>query len=181
VLDYSGTLTYEFLNLCTTINYHPMPDFSFEIKNSRDFFAKLLADYQEYRKDTTNSRTALNCSMTAWHLIEWIYDEFSYNTSSNFTKISSFQEHLKSLCPSLKIMQDLTNGTKHSKLTKYKPHVKEARLHEGDFSSDFSRDFDITTLEIELNDGTKKYFEDEARLVVDFWTNFLKANHAISI
>lgn len=46
-----------------------MTDFSFNIKISKDFFAKLLADYEDFVTDKTVSRTALNCTITTWHLL----------------------------------------------------------------------------------------------------------------
>jgi hypothetical protein len=158
-----------------------MADFSFEIKNSKDFFAKLLTEYEEFRQDTTVSRTALNCSMTAWHLIEWVYHEFDYKTSGQFNKLFQFQEHLKIQCPSLQIMQELTNGTKHCLLTRNNSVVKDTKLHQGPYSREYSREYDVSTLEIELNDGTKKYFEDEIELAVTFWKSYMQANHGVTI
>jgi hypothetical protein len=157
-----------------------MTNYSFDIKHSKDFFAKLLADYSDFKVDKTVSRTALNCAMTAWHLIDWIYYEFGYNNSEQFNKLSLFQEYLKLKCPSLQIMLDLTNGTKHYLLKRHQPEIKETTLHKGDFSRDFSRDFDISTLNIEMNDGTKKYFEDEIEIVVNFWIEYLYENHNIN-
>ncbi|MFC2138619.1 hypothetical protein ACFLTE_10620 [Bacteroidota bacterium] len=158
-----------------------MSDFSFNIKNSKDFFAKLLADYDDYKANKTISRTALNCAMTAWHLIDWIYYEFGYNTSGQFNKISDFQEFFKLKCPSMQIMHDLTNGTKHYLLTRHQPKIKKTDLHKGSYSNDYSRDYDISTLNIEMNDGVKKYFEDEIEIVVNFWIEYLYINHNIKI
>lgn len=155
-----------------------MNELSFDIKTSEDFLKKLLEDYSDYLIDRTSSRIALNCAMTAWHLTEWIYNEYNQSTS---VKLPQFQSSLKQQCPSLQIMHDLANGTKHYLLTKHTPTIKETELHKGVFSKQFSRQFDVSALKMELNDGTKMYFEDEIKIVVEFWKNYCHTNHNIPI
>ncbi len=157
-----------------------MNDLSFDIKTTEDFFKKLIDDSNDFLKDKTSSRIALNCAMTAWHLTEWSFNEFRSQLPSRFTSLNMWQKELKGQCPSLQIMHDLANGTKHYLLTRHIPVIKETKLHKGVFSSAFSRGFDISTLDIELNDGTKIYFEDELESVITFWKNHLKINFNIS-
>lgn len=158
-----------------------MNELSFNIKTTADFFQKLREDYEEFCKDKTSSRVALNCAMTAWHLTEWSYNEFNQQISSQFSTLASYQQGLKRQCSSLQIMHDLANGTKHYLLTRHQPVVKETNLHQGGFSSDFSRDFDISTLDIELNDGTKIYFEDEIETSINFWRQYLTSTFNLII
>jgi len=158
-----------------------MNDLSFDIKTSKDFFKKLLADYDEFCTDPTSSRVALNCAMTAWHLTEWTYSEFNHSLSNQFRTLALYQQDLKQQCNSLQTMHDLANGTKHYFLTRHRPIVKETNLHEGTFDSTFDRTFDISTLEIKLNDGTKIYFEDEIGSVITFWKLYLQSTFQITI
>lgn len=158
-----------------------MNELSFNIKTTADFFQKLREEYDEFCKDKTSARVALNCAMTAWHLTEWSYNEFNPQISSQFPTLASYQQELKRQCSSLQIMHDLANGTKHYLLTRHQPVVKETKLHKGAFSSDFSRDFDISTLDIELNDGTKIYFEDEIEIAITFWQGYLKTTFNLPI
>jgi hypothetical protein len=151
-----------------------MNDLSFNIKSTKDFYNKLKEDFMEYSEDRLSSRKALNFALTAWHLSDWTYNEFKEKLTSKHKSLNSFQANLKKLCPSLQLMHDLTNGTKHYTLTRHKPIIKETNLHIGDFNNDFSRDFDISSLVIELHDGTKVHFEDEIIIVMDFWTEYLK-------
>lgn len=150
-----------------------MSKLSFEIKTSIDFFNKLQEDYIEFSNDKTSSRVALNCAMTSWHLTEWIYNEFNTQLKLSFPTLPTFQSFIKVQCPSLQIMHDIANGTKHYKLTQHKPVIKETSIHQGAFSSEFSREFDITTLNIELNNGTELYFEDEIERSINFWRQYL--------
>ena len=158
-----------------------MNDLSFDIKTSKDFFNKLLTDYDEFSSNTTSSRVALNCAMTAWHLTEWIYSEFNQSLCNHFTTLALYQQDLKRQCTSLQIMHDLANGTKHYLLTKHRPIVKETNLHQGTFDRTFDRTFDTSTLKIELNDGTKIYFEDEIKKAINFWKQYLQLTFQITI
>ena len=157
-----------------------MNDFSFDIKTSKDFFNKLLADYDEFCSDTTSSRVALNCAMTAWHLTEWTYNEFNQSLCNHFATLTLYQQDLKRQCSSLQIMHDLANGTKHYLLTRHRPIVKETNLYEGTFDKTFDRTFDVSNLEIELNNGTKIYFEDEIKNVINFWKQHLQVTFQIT-
>lgn len=158
-----------------------MSNLSFDIKTTADFLKKLIEDYNEFLVDRTSSRVALNCAMTAWHLSEWTYNEFNQQLATQFTTLSLYQQSIKKQCPSLQIMHDLANGTKHYRLTKHVLVVKETTFHKGDFSSDFSRDFDISSLDIELKDGTKIYFEDEIETTISFWIQYLKSTFNLAI
>lgn len=158
-----------------------MNDLSFSIKKPEDFFKKLQEDYIEFCKDKTSSRVALNCAMTAWHLTEWIYNEYNSQLIHSFQKLSDFQSFIKVQCPSLQIMHDIANGTKHYRLTRHNPIIKNTNLHQGEFSNDFNRDFDISTLDIELNNGKMIFFEDEIEISISFWAQYLQSTFNLTI
>jgi hypothetical protein len=44
----------------------------FDIITSRDFLAKLEADWDDFMKEPHSARLALNCAITAFHLHEWV-------------------------------------------------------------------------------------------------------------
>ncbi len=158
-----------------------MSDFSFDINNSLDLYNKLLEDYEEFTKGSISSRLAINCAMTAWHLVDWIYHE--YADKSRYSSIGKYQAEMKSKCPSLQIMQDITNGSKHLLITKYPSKVRKTNLHKGAFQNDAFQNnaFDTTMFEIEMQDGTKLKFEDEIEKVIDFWKIYLTTELHISI
>lgn len=158
-----------------------MNELGFNIRTSLDFFKKLLEDYNDFCNDKTSSRFAMNCSLTAWHLSEWIYNEFNNLLSNQFTDLSAFQQDLKNQCSSLQIMHDIANGTKHFKLTKHNPIINDTKLYIGGFSRDFSRDFDVSSLNIILKDGNKIYFEDEIEIAIEFWRTYLTTNFHVEL
>jgi hypothetical protein len=147
-----------------------MSDLSFDIKTSADLFKILLEDYKEFDANRTSSRHALHCAIMSWHMIEWVYKEFEPQLSEDLFKKNIIQQ-----CPSLEIMRNLANGTKHNKRSGESQAIKGTELHLGVFSKEFSREFDTSHLKIELRDGRKIYFEDEIKKAMLFWTEYLKS------
>jgi hypothetical protein len=150
-----------------------MNELSFDIKDSIDFFKKLTEDHADFLKDKTSSRIALNCAMTAWHLTEWVYNEFITQLSIQFTSLVEFQNEMKKNCQSLQIMHDLTNGSKHYVLKRHIPIIKDTALHRGSYDRSYSRAYDVSNLYIQLKDGSRIFFEDEIATIVKFWEMFL--------
>jgi hypothetical protein len=146
--------------------------YSFENKTSVDKLKELLSQYEEFKKDNTSSVKATELSTNAWHLTDWVYEEFK--DAQSWTSLGNFREILYPDCPSLKIMHDITNGSKHSKVSRPKAAIKETRKKPGPFSAVFSRQFKQTTLEIELEDGSVLYFIDEIETVLEFWKEYFK-------
>lgn len=111
---------------------------------------------------------------SAWHLVDWAFEEHEKN--HNFTNIGSFRESLYPNCESLKVMHDLTNASKHKILSRPKGELKNTKEHKGDFcNKDFSsKDFNVSYLQIEKNDGTKVSFRNEIESVKNFWIEYFK-------
>jgi len=157
--------------------------YSFEIQDSRDLFLEFLRQYDEYQKDVMSSSNAVICAILAWHVIDWIYEEFPSVTESYKNK-NNFQKALKAKCLSLKYIQDITNGTKHKGIGRYTPSVRDTDAKEGSFSASFSgflhEAFDKIGLRMTLDDGSEVYFDEEIFKVKEFlhgyFTNTLGVN-----
>jgi hypothetical protein len=48
----------------------------FDITTSRDFYAKLVADFDDFMAEPDSGRLALNCAITAYHLYEWVWGDW---------------------------------------------------------------------------------------------------------
>lgn len=153
--------------------------YSFDIKSSVDLFAEFRLQVEEYRKDPVSSGKAVICAILSWHVVEWIYKEYS-NALAAFATKRDFQEFVKTQCQSLSYMQDIANGSKHRGITKYEPTVKDTNMHQGAFSSAFSKAFDVSSLRIVLDGDVFVYFDEELDRVEaylrDLFTNTLNAN-----
>ena len=151
-----------------------MPNLSFDIASSKDFYYKLIADYNDYKSDSTSSRLAINCAMTAWHLGEWLYKEFMPLLNNTFSDNKIYMAHLENIeCTALEIMHRITNGSKHCSMAGRTHSVQGTKKHVGDFSNDFSKEFDQTALLVKMDDGTEVWFEDELDAVVAFWQDYI--------
>ena len=146
-----------------------MNNYSFEIKTSKDFLNKLIIEVSDYERQLTSSRHAINAAMTAWHLVDWVYNEFNFN--STFPNFSDFKIYIKSRCPKLQIMNDIATGSKHFQINSYPPKVQETKLHEGAYSDEYSREYDISTLQVVVNNETYNFI-DELENVRDFWKEY---------
>ena len=76
-------------------------------------------------------------------------------------------------CPEMKILHDIVNTIKHKELTSPKVEIREAKSHSGDFSSDFSNDFDIARLEIHFEDGSCTNVAKLLEAAIDYWDSNL--------
>ncbi len=147
-----------------------MGSLTFGADSAKNKYEEFIEEYSEYKKDDTSKYKASNLANSAWHLVDWSFED--YKTIHNCNDIGKFRETLYPKCPNLKIMHDLANAKKHKELTRPKARLKNTRKHEGDFSSEFSSDFDISYLEIELENGDILNFEDEIDKVKEFWENY---------
>ena len=130
---------------------------------------------QRLRADDLNADLARDCACKAWHLCDHVFA--ALDPHSRFPNPKTLKAHVCGVCPDLAYLRDICNETKHGKITRYAAKVKEARHHRGDFSSrDFSHDFDISRLEIELDGGQELLFLDVADRAVRFWSDFFRAN-----
>jgi hypothetical protein len=156
------------------------PSNSFEIENSKGFFAILCDEYADFDKEHLNPRYAINCAITSWHLTDWTYQEF-FKTDSRFqdsredkktiSGLSKYQEFLKTKCSELEYMRMITNGLKHCKINQQYHTV----ISSGDFSPyDFHRNDFLVPRFIIINDNDDELdFENLFLKTKNFWKTFL--------
>lgn len=90
----------------------------FDIITSRDFLAKLEAEYHDFKAEPDSTRHALNCIITAYHLHEWIWGDWLKSDYATWKRLGirddeSFKKWLDGACPGFNVMQSLANGAKH--------------------------------------------------------------------
>ncbi len=132
---------------------------------------------KRFEDNDLNEDLARECACKAWHLCDQVFNVLGSN--SPFPSLRNLQNHTKETCPELAYLQDICTESKHAEITRHPPRIKEARHHRGDFSREFSEEFDVSRLEIELLDGRTHSFRDVVSRAVDFWYDFFK-NHGIA-
>lgn len=84
-------------------------------------------------------------------------------------------------CPDLRVIHDITNTSRHFELNRSKSSLKDTRKHEGIFDYTFDSFFDVSKLEVLLDDGIVISALNLIKTVLDFWINFFKDNYNIKI
>jgi len=147
-----------------------MASLNFGNDSALDKFNEFLRDYKDFKLDADSIKKGTGIAISAWHLTDWVYSEFK--GVSNYKDLGEFRLSLYPSCPSLKIMHDIATAAKHKTVSLPKANLKSTRKHMGAFSREFSKDFDISYLEVELDSGYRLDFEDEIDKVKVFWEEF---------
>ena len=139
--------------------------------DAKSALAALEDAIERFKEDELNRDLARECATKAWHFCDHVFNEHAERFP--FAGLGDFQEHVRSACPELEHLQVICNASKHGDRLRRTGQVKEARRHGGAFSRDFSREFGVSRLVIELTDGTTVDFEDALDRAIAFWFDFV--------
>lgn len=143
----------------------------FGIENSKDRLQLLEENFSKLREDPLNISLAEHACSDAWHLIDWILVD-KKETDPTLTK-EQFRIKVYKDCPEIKILHDLANSIKHKELNSPKVRIVRTRKHGGNFNSDFSKDFNVSRLEIHFEDDTKIDLDDLVKTAIGYWNQLL--------
>ena len=154
---------------------------SFGIETPTDLLDKLIEEYWDFaRSHCLSARHAINATMTAYHLHEWVWGGFVKGrpdlhstwqlSPGERSGCEHFKKWLGTQCPAFPDAEKVTNGTKH-----FDHSAISTGEHQGIFQrSAFQENaFDVSYLWIE-EDGRKRRAEDFIKELVDYWTAFFK-------
>lgn len=91
----------------------------FDINNSRDFYQKLLEDFDDYMGNLNSARHALNCAIAAHHMHDWVWADFLKEDDqlrAKFgidKKLTSFIKWIEAQSIWFGMVQSISNGSKH--------------------------------------------------------------------
>lgn len=155
-------------------------DYSFSINTFEEYWKSTIRTVEQYLADELNEELAINCANKLWHLCDWYFKE--NENDLNLKQLSDFQGLCGSENCNLRIMRDICNGCKHASIGRTRnPMIRKTSKHCGSFSSDFSRGYDVSVLEIELTDGAKVYFDDIVKDVFNYWSDKIKLNKSLNV
>jgi hypothetical protein len=149
---------------------------AFGSKNFGGKLEELLSQFDDFRDDDTSEIKANSLAISCWSLEEWAFKDPTI--SFTYRDRHSYRNALFEKCPSLAILHDIATSAKHNEVSRPKATIKNngTNLVGGAFSNGFSRGFDISRLEIELEDDSILDYYDEVEKVVEFWKDFFKAH-----
>jgi hypothetical protein len=90
----------------------------FDINNSRDFYQKLLEDFDDFMGHQDSARHGMNCAITAHHMADWVWVDFLKTDAALRMKMgiknrSDFKSWIDSQSVWYAMVQDISNGSKH--------------------------------------------------------------------
>jgi hypothetical protein len=90
----------------------------FDITNSRDFYQKLLEDFDDFMGQRDSARHAMNCAITAHHMADWVWGDFVKNGVALKAKLgikdkNDFTRWIDSQTVWYGPVQGISNGSKH--------------------------------------------------------------------
>jgi len=141
-------------------------DSLFNRRSPLDWMPRLRALGARCRVDLVDVDAAVEFAVAAWSMVDLVRHE------RNLPR--SFAQDVKRQCPSLAYMQDIATQRKHGEITRYAPQLKTTNLHGGAFSADFSRDFDVSRLELTTVEGRRVLFIDAMEATIRFWETYFK-------
>lgn len=157
-----------------------MTNHSYEIRTTADFFKKLLDEREDFLKNPTSSRHAINCALTGWHLYEWVYNEYhSHPFMQQFNK-KKFEKWLLTRDIEFKLIKDLADGSKHFYLGRSDKSLLGTYLkRKGDIVGSRPLAEDALILQMKFMNGAWMSFDDLFYFVTVFWYEFL--DHKLGI
>lgn len=90
----------------------------FDLTTSRDFYAMLVEDFDDFMAEPHSARRAVHCAITAYHLHEWVWGDWlkADHVTRAALKIrdrDSFLSWIGRHSVWFLFIQELANGTKH--------------------------------------------------------------------
>lgn len=150
-------------------------DQSFGIQTAQDFVNDLvLPDLEAFRQRSLDPGAAIRVAVSFAHLVEWVFQD---QNSLDLTRIGianpasavALRDEIENRCPELRWLRDVSNGSKHCVITKYKPEVMGSAVAEwgqlnwGEFPAD------RPVFAISLKQGEYKNYENVVEAAASFW------------
>jgi hypothetical protein len=90
----------------------------FDINNSRDFYQKLLEDFDDFMDHMDSARHGMNCAITAHHMADWVWVDFlkgdvALRAELGIKDKEGFMRWIDAHSVWYGIAQSISNGSKH--------------------------------------------------------------------
>jgi hypothetical protein len=90
------------------------------MENSKDFYEKLLAEFDEFMEHQDSARHAMNCAITGFHLHDWVWNDYLKQDATLRATLGigkKKHEFLKWIINSgsiwFSLVEEIANGSKH--------------------------------------------------------------------
>ena len=149
----------------------------FDINNARDFYQKLLEDFDDYMQRPDSARHAMNCAITAHHMADWVWGDFvrgdaSLKAKLGIKKKQDFMAWIDGQTVWYGLVQSISNGSKHF----IRENAKGTQKVQGYGMGGFGQGpYGMSYLAIEVSQTDPKNMEVSMlfEVVIRFWRDFL--------
>jgi hypothetical protein len=152
----------------------------FDMVNSRDFYQKLLEDFDDFLLQPDSARHAMNCAITAHHMADWVWGDFVKSDAAlkirlGVRDIHDFLRWIDTQTVWYGLVQSLSNGSKHF----IRKAAEGTQKIEGFGMGGFGQGpFGMSYLAIEVSPTDPKFLPMDQlfEVVIRFWRDFLRDN-----
>jgi len=89
------------------------------LNNSRDFYEKLLAEFDDFMVQQDSARHAMNCAITAHHMHDWVWSDYLKNDGDARARMGigkdkiEFAQWIERHSVWYGLVRAISNGSKH--------------------------------------------------------------------
>jgi len=155
----------------------------FDFRDSRDFYLKLLADFDDFMENQDSARHAMNCAITAHHMHDWVWNDFLKGDETTRKRMgiskdkTDFVRWIDANSIWFGMVQEISNGTKHFGR---QPSFETRRVSGYGMGGYGVGPYGHSYLQIDLgeNAGECRFMTvaDLLEVVVRFWRDFLRGH-----
>jgi len=150
----------------------------FDITNSRDFYQKLLEEFDDFMQQLASSRHAMNFAITAHHMADWVWGDFVKGDPALKAKLGiktkdDFMAWIDTQTVWYRVVQGISNGSKHF----IRENAKGTQKNEGWGMGGYGQGpYGQSHLAIAVSETEPKNLEVSMlfEVVVRFWRDFLR-------
>jgi hypothetical protein len=151
------------------------------IDNSRDFYVKLLAEFDDYLEIPDSARHAMNCAITAYHVHDWVWNDFLKEDAVTRAKLgigkkkASFVEWITRQFVWFSLVGEIANGSKHfGRSTSFNMPLVNDYVEEGYAEPGYVESYFAIDMGDHVKDARYLPLSFLFEAVVRFWRDFFE-------
>lgn len=153
------------------------------LDNPKDFFEEVTRpNYNEFFSTPSSFKTAFGLAMSIYNICEWIFEfnqtDVEKKFGKAFGKANDFWKEVESIVPEAAFIRDLSNASKHVKLTinpsTMMTHIANTYLQTSTYGSGGYGQGRYSACAVVFHEGGRiVYFDDCAKKLFEFWEDLI--------
>lgn len=153
----------------------------FDIESSAEFYAMVVADFDDFHNDPQSSRRAMHCAISSYHLHDWLWVDWLKRNKPLRSELGikskdDFVRWIIRRCVWFEVIQAIANGSKHFQSDHGLKTSKVGGYGMGPYGGG---GYGTAYLLVDLGEGVGEWRLKPAahllEVVVRFWRDFFQA------